>query len=102
MAYSTCAKCGNNHFEIKENSPVGSRYKLMFVQCASCGSVVGVMEYYNIGTKLEELEKKVSSLSSGISTLSTINGNIAIVNQNINNLANRITALSEKIDKNDK
>jgi predicted nucleic-acid-binding Zn-ribbon protein len=56
---STCVKCGNTSFEVKEVSPNGSNFKLIFVQCASCGGVVGVTEYFNIGAKIEALAKKL-------------------------------------------
>ena len=44
-------------FEVKEASPFQSAFKLYFVQCASCGGVVGVTEYYNISAVLEKLGK---------------------------------------------
>jgi excinuclease UvrABC ATPase subunit len=59
MAYSRCIKCDGSSFEIVENSPRGSAFKLMFVQCSSCGGVVGVLDYYNIGARLTELAKKL-------------------------------------------
>ncbi len=60
MASSTCIKCGSTRFEIKENSPTGSRFKIMFVQCNSCGGVVGIMDYYNIGQLIHDLAKKLN------------------------------------------
>ena len=59
MAFSTCVKCGNSTFEVAENSPRGSNFKLMFVQCSACGGVVGVMDYYNVGNMLHELAQKM-------------------------------------------
>ncbi|MNS96059.1 hypothetical protein D3C72_1303410 [compost metagenome] len=59
MATSSCIKCGSTNFEIKENSPKGSNYKFMFIQCSSCGGVISVMDYYNIGKLLEILGKKL-------------------------------------------
>jgi hypothetical protein len=59
MAISTCTKCGGHLFEIRENEPRGSRFKLMFVQCSSCGGVVGVIDYYNIGAEIQEIKKKL-------------------------------------------
>jgi hypothetical protein len=59
MATSTCPKagCGSHRFEMVENTPSGSAYKLMFIQCASCGTVVGVMDYFNIGNLLKKVAK---------------------------------------------
>ena len=69
MALSSCPKCGKHSFEIDENTPSSSNYVLTFVQCASCGTVVGAMDYHNIGDllykvlgKLESLESKVNSI----------------------------------------
>lgn len=59
MAQSTCPKCGGHSFEIVENTPKNSLYKYLFIQCASCGSVVGVQDYYNIGTLLHRLAEKL-------------------------------------------
>lgn len=56
------AFCDENSFEMVEDSPSGSAFKIMLVQCSSCGAVVGVMDYYNIGAKLDELEKKIDRL----------------------------------------
>ncbi len=57
MALSTCVKCGGTVFEVqvKEQLVLGSNFKLTFIQCASCGGVVGVMDYWNIGERLTDL-----------------------------------------------
>lgn len=63
MAMSKCASCGNSSFEVQENTPAHSNYKLIFVQCAKCGAVVGVQDYYNIGNetyKIREALKKIA------------------------------------------
>ena len=57
MSVSTCVTCGTqDQFEgLKESMP-GTNYKLAFVQCARCGGVVGVLDYYNISQRLEDME----------------------------------------------
>jgi predicted nucleic-acid-binding Zn-ribbon protein len=45
MAISTCPKCSNHSFEVQEFTPTRSNYKFLFVQCSSCGVVIGVMDY---------------------------------------------------------
>lgn len=52
MGWSKCPSCKNGTFTIEENVPSGSPYKLIFVRCSSCGAVVGVMDYLNIGDLL--------------------------------------------------
>jgi transcription initiation factor IIE alpha subunit len=64
MAFSSCPKCNNSFFEIVENTPARSNFKLQFVQCSSCGAVVGVMEYFNTGAKIAEVLKEIETLKS--------------------------------------
>lgn len=63
MARSACPKCGATHFEAKEAEPVGAQFKLVFVQCKSCGAVVGVTEFYNLGVKLDKMQRKLSDIA---------------------------------------
>lgn len=93
MAYSKCPKCDNSYFEVAENSPSRSNYKLLFVQCSKCGSVLGVMDYYNIGARLNELEKKIEASSYNSSNLSTLNNNLSTINHNIGNLYNAVISV---------
>ena len=59
MVMSTCTKCGGNSFEIVESEPSGTNFKYSYVQCSSCGGVIGVMDYYNIGEMLDKIHKKL-------------------------------------------
>lgn len=62
MAVSTCpnSQCKGHGFEIVEHEPMGGKFKVHFIQCASCGTVVGVQEYYNIGKLIEIFAKKLN------------------------------------------
>lgn len=59
MATSSCPKCTSKCFEIKEAEPQNSRYKVLFVQCSSCGAVVGVLDYHNVPNLLEIIAAKL-------------------------------------------
>jgi hypothetical protein len=59
MATSTCIKCGGTAFESVVQSPRGANFKVTFIQCASCGGVVGVMDYYNIGQDIHDLAREL-------------------------------------------
>ena len=72
MATSSCPKCGQHRFEIKENGPSGGAYKLMFVQCASCGTVVGVQDFYNVGAMLLQQNKAIKQIASQVGTSVTL------------------------------
>jgi hypothetical protein len=66
MATSTCVKCGGTQFENKEVTPKHSHFKLTFVQCASCGGVVGVMDFCNIGAELQTIKNALERMSGEI------------------------------------
>jgi hypothetical protein len=44
MAVSTCIKCSGHSFELARFAPVGESHKLTIVQCADCGTPVGVLD----------------------------------------------------------
>ena len=73
MAISTCNHCEETEFEIVLQKPTDSRYTFNFVQCASCGTVVGVLEERNIGSlsniteaMLRRIAEKVGADLAGI------------------------------------
>jgi hypothetical protein len=57
MAVSTCIKCGGHFFENKVVTPKDSNFNLTFVQCVTCGGVVGVIDCYNIGAELATIKR---------------------------------------------
>ena len=60
MAMSTCTKCGKTQLEVKEVTPVESNFKLNFVQCTSCGGVIGVIDYFNVGELIHRLAEELN------------------------------------------
>ena len=60
MATSTCPKCNSTSFEMAKGEATGSQYKFYFVQCSSCGAVVGTQDYYSIPILLKELAEKLN------------------------------------------
>ena len=66
---SKCAKCNSFSFELVEQAPKGSKYKLFFVQCALCGAPVGVLEYFNSGVQIENTNKRIQSLENKIDNI---------------------------------
>ncbi|HUJ61820.1 MAG TPA: hypothetical protein VLX92_25120 [Kofleriaceae bacterium] len=61
MATPCCPRpdCNSNAFEVHEFKPSSSNFRMQSVQCARCGTVVGVMDYYNIGSLLGQIAKKL-------------------------------------------
>ncbi len=60
MATSRCPKCGSTFFEMEEGKIQGSKFRLLFIQCGSCGTVVGVQELFNISNLIYKLAKKLN------------------------------------------
>ena len=58
---SICPKCSGSSFEMAETPVKGSKFRLSFVRCASCGCVVGVQDFYNIGSLIHELAEKLNA-----------------------------------------
>lgn len=59
MATSKCSKCNCTNFEMKEANIIGSKFKYYFIQCASCGAVIGVVPYHNTNVLLEQIANKL-------------------------------------------
>lgn len=57
MAESKCPRCDSRHFEVVHaNNLQGTNRTILFVQCANCGSVVGVLDFINIGLQVNDLK----------------------------------------------
>lgn len=60
MAISKCSKCDCTRFELKEANISGSAYRMYFVQCSSCGAVVGVVPFINTAALIQQLADKMN------------------------------------------
>jgi hypothetical protein len=69
MAVSTCPKCDSHRFELKDGTPKNSRFNFSYVQCSSCGALVGVMDYFNVGAETQDIKKQLNNLGSSIDAL---------------------------------
>lgn len=56
---SKCPHCQKSDFEVAEEELKDYIYKLMFVRCKSCKTVVGVMDCFNIGALIYKLADKL-------------------------------------------
>lgn len=74
---SICPHCKGFSWEIHEESPRGGAFKLNFVRCVNCKAPVGVLPYYDIHSKLEKMDTRVTTLGDSLtSLLQTIDSNI--------------------------
>ena len=63
---STCPKCETQVFEVKMVEPIGSNYKLYFIQCAQCGTPVGTAEYNNVGAMLAKQNEAIKKIAKAL------------------------------------
>lgn len=56
---SKCPKCESSEFEAINDKPVNSNYEVIFIRCNNCKTVVGVLDYYNVGTLIKKLAQKL-------------------------------------------
>ena len=56
---SKCPKCETSEFEVVNETPVNSNYELIFIRCKNCLTVVGVLDYYNVGALVKKLAAKL-------------------------------------------
>ena len=59
MALPSCPKCSGHTFQQSEFSPSRGKFKLTAVHCSTCGAIVGVLDYYNLGNLLVTIGKKL-------------------------------------------
>ena len=66
MPEPACIKCGQHVFELVESSPLAANFKFLFLQCANCGGVAGVLDYLNIGSALTEQNKLLRKVAQAL------------------------------------
>jgi hypothetical protein len=71
MAVSTCAKCSGHSFELALFTPLGESKKLTIVQCAQCGTPVGVMDPAT-GPAMEALKNQIAAIDERLNRIAAI------------------------------
>jgi hypothetical protein len=65
MAASKC-KCGSSNFEVQEFAPVNSKFKWCFVQCAKCGTILGVTDDQCVADMLEKQNAAIRAIAAKV------------------------------------
>ena len=61
MAISKCGNCGRiGGWEMVEQSPLNSEWKVQFIQCMYCGVPIGVLPWHNTAAVLRVLAAKLN------------------------------------------
>lgn len=77
MASSKCGHCAGLRFEIKLVEPVNGRFKQYFIQCASCGVPVGALDYFNLGTELQDRKSEIEAVDKRLKRIEELVVHIA-------------------------
>jgi hypothetical protein len=57
---SKCPSCKSSSFEVEEETPTASNFKLLFIRCSTCKTVVGVTESNNVGYLIRKLAEALN------------------------------------------
>lgn len=87
FSFTKCPKCENSQFKLVTFDPVGSRYKLNFIQCTACNTPVGVTDYYDSGSLIKEQEEKIDAIASAVNDMK---GRVRNAESLLVQMANRI------------
>lgn len=63
MARTTCVKCGQTNFELKELNVSDSNFKLYSVQCSHCGVTIGLCDYYNVSYMVKRQQEAIKKIA---------------------------------------
>lgn len=69
MASSKCVNCGFEYFEVVKNKPLHSDVDLLFVQCLSCGSVLGLVNESDTALVTKLIETQYARMEEIAKTL---------------------------------
>lgn len=69
-AQTRCGKCEGTVFATQEMEPQGAAHKFIAVQCQQCGTAIGVLDYYNLGTLLKTQAEQIAQLRTDLHEMS--------------------------------
>lgn len=64
MAIPTCPRCEGRSFEMSTAVVGNSQYQQSLLLCSKCGSVLGLTEYLNVGSRVEELRQQMTEVAN--------------------------------------
>lgn len=64
-----CGHCNAVGTKIELIAPSGGNYKLAAVACVGCGAILGVTDFYNVGTLVKQQETKIARLTMQVDEL---------------------------------
>jgi len=77
---SKCGHCGGFSWELHEESPSGSALKVNFIRCMLCKVPIGVVDYYDVHSKVDRVEKLTKGLGDSVTSM------LAVIDENVRRL----------------
>jgi ribosomal protein L37E len=71
VATTTCAKCGGHAFEAVPLTPLGQSYRVGVLQCAGCGTGLGVIGDPNVLTQIEALKTQIAAMHDRLTRIAS-------------------------------
>jgi hypothetical protein len=68
MAATTCIKCSGHNFEFSSFAPIGESRKITILQCATCGTPVGLLDRIT-GLQIEALRDQITSIDDRLARI---------------------------------
>ena len=59
MAKSKCFICDSTEFELAEVSPKNIKTNIVVLQCASCGTIFGALDQYDLGSYVKAIAREM-------------------------------------------
>jgi hypothetical protein len=69
MTDRACEKCGGATFQLREHAPAGSEHKVTFVQCAKCGTPIGILAFNDVEGLLQHQEGTILAISKMVADI---------------------------------
>lgn len=57
-----CPKCEKSNFELVEDYPTGSNWKMMYIRCSSCKSFLQALYMDNVTIQVENLQEDMKKI----------------------------------------
>lgn len=74
---SKCGSCGGTIWELSEEEPRNSKYKMWFVRCFACKVPIEATDYIYVPNQVDELQRRLKSLEDSTNRyLGTIDENV--------------------------
>lgn len=61
-----CPKCENSRFELVEDFPTKSAYKMYYIRCIGCRTFLHAIPYFDTNNKIDLLQADIDKIKSKI------------------------------------